>query len=124
MSRSLRAGVDSFVGGLQSATHFWSASRAPLNNDGAHPVPPLLSRPLEEIRNVIDHGPHPLLSELVGVAFHASSCHIALTFVSSASLRLWTDCLISAAPSMIGNIWHAPRYALLSSASTYLLFTA
>jgi linoleate 10R-lipoxygenase len=55
MSRSIRAGVDSFVGGLQSAAHLWSPPRAPLDpHDGAHPVPPLLKRSLEEIRDVVN----------------------------------------------------------------------
>lgn len=67
MSRSLRAGVDSVVGGFQSAAYFWSASRAPLDSDGAHPVPSLLSRSLEEIRNVVDEGAPFSLSDLVGL---------------------------------------------------------
>jgi hypothetical protein len=73
MSRSIRSGMDSFVGGLQSATHFWSASRAPLDTYGAHPIPPLLSRSLEEISNVLDEGAPLSLSQLVGVAYHAGS---------------------------------------------------
>jgi len=73
MSRSLRAGVDSVVGGLQSAAYFWSASRAPLDTHGAHPVPSLLSRSLEEIRNVVDEGAPFSLSDLVGIAYHANS---------------------------------------------------
>ena len=73
MSRSIRAGMDTFIGGLQSASHFWSASRAPLDSDGAHPVPSLLSRSLEDIRNVVDEGPPFSLSDLVGVSYHASS---------------------------------------------------
>ncbi len=85
MSRSLRTGVDSFVGGLQSAAHFWSASRAPLDTYGAHPVPSLLSRSLHEIRNVVDEGPPFSLSDLVGVAYQANSClsRITLTLVFS-----------------------------------------
>jgi hypothetical protein len=74
MSRSLRAGVDSVVGGLQSAAYYWSASRAPLDAHGAHPVPSLLSRSLEEVRNVVDEGAPFSLSDLVGFAYHASSC--------------------------------------------------
>lgn len=70
MSGSIRAGVDSFVGGLQSATHFWSASRAPLDAHGAHPIPSLLRRSLEDIRNVVDEGPPFSLSDLVGIAYH------------------------------------------------------
>jgi hypothetical protein len=68
---SLRAGVDSVVGGLQSAAHLWSASRAPLDPDGGHPVPSLLSRSLEEIRNVIDEGPPFSPSDLVGIVYLA-----------------------------------------------------
>jgi hypothetical protein len=72
MSKSLRAGVDTVVGGLQSATYFWSASRAPLDAHGAHPVPSLLSRSLEEIRNVVDEGAPFSLSDLVGIVYLAS----------------------------------------------------
>jgi hypothetical protein len=64
---SLRAGVDSVVDGLQSASQFWSASRAPLDIHGAHPVPSLLTRSLEEIKNVVDEGPPFSLSDLVSV---------------------------------------------------------
>ncbi len=69
MSKSLRAGVDSVVGGLQSTAYFWSASRAPLDVHGAHPVPSLLSRSLEEIRNVVDEGAPFSLSDLVGIVY-------------------------------------------------------
>jgi hypothetical protein len=83
MSRSIRAGVDSFVGGLQSAAHLWSPSRAPLEPDGTHRIPSLLNRSLEEIRNVVDERTPFSLSDLVSVAYHASSCHKKLTFASS-----------------------------------------
>jgi len=72
MSKSLRAGVDSVVGGLQSTAYFWSASRAPLDVHGAHPVPSLLSRSLEEIRNVVDEGAPFSLSDLVGIVYLAA----------------------------------------------------
>ena len=75
MSKSLRAGVDSVVGGLQSAAHYWSASRAPLDAHGAHPVPSLLSRSLEEIRNVVDEGAPFSLSDLVGIVYLAQRLH-------------------------------------------------
>ncbi|KAI0302469.1 heme peroxidase [Russula brevipes] len=61
---SIRAGVDSVVDGLQSAAQRWSASRAPLDTHGAHPVPSLLTRSLEEIKNVVDEGPPFSLSDL------------------------------------------------------------
>lgn len=88
MSRSLRAGVDSVVGGLQSAAYRWSASGAPLDTHGAHLMPSLLSRSLEEIRNVVDEGAPFSLSDLVGIAYHASSCSITLILISSTSLRI------------------------------------
>jgi hypothetical protein len=84
MSRSLRAGVDSVVGGLQSAAQFWSASRAPLDAHGAHPVPSLLSRSLEEIRNVVDEGAPFSLSDLVSFAYQFSRefvSHNAYTYL-------------------------------------------
>ena len=68
-SKSLRAGVDSVVGGLQSAAYLWSASRVPLDTHGAHPVPSLLSRSLEEIRNVVDEGAPFSLTDLVGIVY-------------------------------------------------------
>jgi hypothetical protein len=77
-SKSLRAGVDSVVGGLQSAAYFWSASRAPLDTHGARPVPSLLSRSLEEIRNVVDEGAPFSLSDLVGIVIS----HNAYTYLS------------------------------------------
>ena len=91
MSRSLRAGVDSVVGGLQSASHFWSASRAPLDTHGAHPVPSLMSRSLEEIRNAVDEGAPFSLSDLVGFGYHPSSYRMTLTLISSTSLRILTQ---------------------------------
>ncbi len=123
MSRSLRTGVDSFVGGLQSAAHFWSASRAPLDTYGAHPVPSLLSRSLHEIRNVVDEGPPFSLSDLVGVAYQANSClsRIALTLVFRLSLRILMLWPILAVPSMIESISCAPRHAWPLSTTTHLL---
>jgi hypothetical protein len=111
MSRSIRAGVGSFVGGLQSASHFWSPSRAPLDDHGAHQIPSLLRRSLEDIRDGVDEGPAVSLSELVGVVCYAGSCHIKLTTVSSISLDILTPWLILAVPSMIESIWYAPRHA-------------
>lgn len=122
MSRSLRAGVDSVVGGFQSAAYFWSASRAPLDSDGAHPVPSLLSRSLEEIRNVVDEGAPFSLSDLVGFAYHPSSYRITLTLIFSTSLRILTQWLILAVPSMIGSIWYALCLTIVCHNS--LLFTA
>lgn len=72
MSRSIRAGLDSFIGGLQTGSQFWSNSRAPLDSHGGHPVPSVLSRSLEDIRNAVDEGPPFSLSDLVGVSYLAS----------------------------------------------------
>lgn len=72
MSRTLRKRMHSVVGGLQSAAHYWSASHAPLDTDGGHRAPSLLSRSLEEIKNVVDEGPPFSISDLVGIAFHVA----------------------------------------------------
>jgi hypothetical protein len=74
---SIRAGVDSVVDGLQSAAQRWSASRAPLDTHGAHPVPSLLTRSLEEIKNVVDGGPPFSLSDLVSVSLACERVHLA-----------------------------------------------
>ena len=66
---SLRSRVDHVVDGLQTASHFWATSRAPLDNGGGRPVPSLLSRSLEEIRNVVDDGPPIPIADLVGGGF-------------------------------------------------------
>jgi hypothetical protein len=63
---SLRNRVDHVVDGLQSASHFWSASRAPLDNGGGRPLPPLLNRSLEEIKNIVDEGAPFTPADLVG----------------------------------------------------------
>jgi hypothetical protein len=123
MSRSIRAGVDSFVGGLQSAAHLWSPPRAPLDpHDGAHPVPPLLKRSLEEIRDVVNESTLFSFSDLVSVTYHVSSCRTKLTFVSSISLHTLTLLLILVVSSMIESIWYAPRRALQPSDVAHLLF--
>lgn len=62
---SIRAGVGSVVDGLQSVTHLWSASNAPLDADGAHRLPSLLTRELEEIKDVVYEGMPFSFSELV-----------------------------------------------------------
>jgi linoleate 10R-lipoxygenase len=54
---SLRDGVDSVLTKLQSAAEYVTASEAPLDTQGAHPVPSLLSRSFEEIKNAVDKGP-------------------------------------------------------------------
>ncbi|KAI9450785.1 heme peroxidase [Lactarius psammicola] len=61
---SLRDQVDHAFDGLQIATQHLAASNAPLHTYGAHPVPPLLTRPLNDIRNAVDHGPAISLSDL------------------------------------------------------------
>jgi len=61
---SLRNRVDHVVDGLQSASHFWSASRAPLDNGGGRPLPPLLNRSLEDIKNIVDEGAPFTLADL------------------------------------------------------------
>jgi hypothetical protein len=66
---SLRSRVDHVVDGLQTASHFWSASRAPLDNGGGYPVPSLLNRSLEEIKDIVDEGPPFSISDLVGGGF-------------------------------------------------------
>lgn len=70
-SRSLRTGMDTFVGGLQSAASYWSAYRAPFDADG-HRVPSLLSRSFEEIKNVVEEGPPLSISDVVGIASHVA----------------------------------------------------
>jgi hypothetical protein len=60
--------MDHVVDGWQTASNFWSASRASLDNGGGHTLPPLLrpSLSLEEIKNIIDEGPPITLADLVG----------------------------------------------------------
>src|SRR5579863_244457 len=66
---SLRSRADHVIDGLQSASHFWGASRAPLDNGGHRPLPPLLNRSLKEIKNILDEGQPFSLSDLVGGGF-------------------------------------------------------
>jgi hypothetical protein len=110
VSRSLCAGVDYIVGGLQSATQFWSTSHA----HGVHPVTSLLSRSLEEIRNVVDGGTSFSLSDLVGFAYQIS-CEFVLynTYIFSLmSLRISTQLLILAVLSVSLNEIYMNRSAL------------
>ncbi|KAI9454114.1 heme peroxidase [Russula earlei] len=53
---SVRA-VDAVFDGLQSAAQLWSTSRAPVDSYGAHQIPSLFEREIEEIKNVIENGP-------------------------------------------------------------------
>jgi len=49
--------MDHVVDGLQTASQFWSASRAPLDNGGrGHPLPPLLRQPIHDIKKAIEEG--------------------------------------------------------------------
>ncbi|KAI0265719.1 heme peroxidase [Gloeopeniophorella convolvens] len=64
MSHIFRNETDSVLSSLQSAASYISSSTAPLDTDGAHPVPSLLSKSLEDIRDVVDHGPAFSLSDL------------------------------------------------------------
>ena len=64
---TIRDKVDSVVGGLQSTTHFLSASRAPLDTDGRRPTPPLLEQSLDDIKTTVERGPAFSLSDIVGV---------------------------------------------------------
>jgi hypothetical protein len=66
---SLRSSVDHVVDGLQTASHFWSASRASLDNGGGHPAGTVLNRSLEEIKDIVDHGPPFSPADLVGGGF-------------------------------------------------------
>ncbi|KAH9961421.1 heme peroxidase [Lactifluus volemus] len=60
----IRGGVDSVLNRLHSAAEYVSASEAPLDTHGAHPVPSLLTRSIDDIKNVIDKGPPFSLSDL------------------------------------------------------------
>jgi hypothetical protein len=64
-SMDIRGGVDSVLNRLHSAAEYVSASEAPLDTHGAHPVPSLLTRSIDDIKNVIDKGPPFSLSDLV-----------------------------------------------------------
>ena len=63
----IRDKVESVVDGLQSASHFLAASRAPLDAYGRLPTPPLLKQTFEEIRDVVEHGPPISFTDIVGV---------------------------------------------------------
>jgi hypothetical protein len=88
----IRDTVDSVVDGLQSATHFLSASRAPLDTHGRRPTPPLLERSFEDIKSVAEHGAAFSISDIVGVALpQASLASPRHTWLIPffASLRMW-----------------------------------
>jgi hypothetical protein len=64
-SMDIRESVDSVLNRLQSAAEYVSASEAPLDTHGAHPVPSLLTRSIDDIKNVLNKGPPFELSDLV-----------------------------------------------------------
>jgi hypothetical protein len=61
--------VDHVVDGLQTATHFWAASRASLDDGGGRPLPTLLNRSLDDIKDAIDLGPAVSITDIVGGGF-------------------------------------------------------
>jgi hypothetical protein len=63
----IRDKVESVVDGLQSASHFLSASRAPLDAYGRLPTPPLLKQPFDDIKSAAEHGSPFHITDIVGV---------------------------------------------------------
>jgi len=75
----IRDGVESVVDGLQSASNFLS-TRASLDSHGRRPIPPLLERSFDEIKNVTEHGPPFYIFDIVGVGLLLS---VHITYRSS-----------------------------------------
>jgi hypothetical protein len=92
---AIRESVDSVLNRLHSAAEYVSASEAPLDTHGAHPVPSLLTRSIDDIKNVVDKGPPFTLSDLVSACLPCFFYIAYSSYFLDNSLRMSTPRLVS-----------------------------